>query len=115
MARARSGEEKKRESRAPAVEPVPFIPGSAEATAVASLIPKVLSRSKIRLRVSRSSGGVSVAPDYPDPTAGLLLLMNEFGTVDADFVEAVMLQIAKLSTADAAPEQKSLNHALAML
>lgn len=116
----RVGEIKGRASRAPVVQPrskqsAPFVPGAAEATVVAGLIPKVLARSKIRLKVDRGSDGATVVADYPDPAAGLVLLMSELGTVDADFVDAVVLQLAKLSGTGSDPGQKSLNHGLAML
>ena len=92
-----------------------FTPGEAEAKVVAGLLPKIRGRAKIRLKVDRGSKGISVGADYPDLAAGLVLLMGEFGTVDADFVDAVVQQLINLSTAGPEPEQKSLNNALAML
>jgi hypothetical protein len=68
-----------------------------------------------RMKVSAKGGVAKVAPDHPDPAVGYMLLMGALGTVDPDFIDGLLGQLANAGTQGRTVDGRGLNFMLAMV
>ncbi len=68
-----------------------------------------------RMKVTEKKGVSQILPDHPDPAVGLILLMEALGTVDLDFLNGLLGQLANAGTQGRVVDERGLNFMLAVV
>src|SRR3982074_1342587 len=72
-------------------------------------------RLPIRARASMKGDAVSLQPDHADAAFGHLLLMDSLGTIQVDFSDGLLAQLANAATKGRIVDERQLNFMLAMV
>ncbi len=62
-----------------------------------------------RVKVTENEGVVQLSPDHPDPGVGNILLMEALGTVDLDFLDGLLKQLANAGSQGKSVDESGLN------
>ena len=68
-----------------------------------------------RVKVSENEGTAKLLPDHPDFAVGHILLMEALGTVDLDFLNGLLTQLANVGSQGKAVDESGLNFMLAVV
>jgi len=68
-----------------------------------------------RLKVSKTEGKIDISPDHPKDAIGYLLLMEAFGTMDADFVNGLIIQVVNAGSQGQQVDEQKLNFMLSII
>ena len=67
------------------------------------------------LKVANERGAAKLAPDHPEPEIGQILLMEALGTVDPNFLDGLIGQLANVGTQGRTVDERGLNFMLAVV
>ncbi len=68
-----------------------------------------------RLKVSEKGGAAQILPDHPDFAVGHILLMEAIGTVELDFLNGILKQLANAGSQGKSVDESGLNFMLAVV
>ncbi len=68
-----------------------------------------------RVKVSENKGVAKLLPDHPDFAVGHILLMEAVGTVDLDFLNGLLKQLANAGSQGKSVDESGLNFMLAVV
>ena len=68
-----------------------------------------------RLKVSEDGGTTRLSPDHPETKPGMILLMEALGSMDQDFVDGFLGQLASAVARDGEVHERLLNFMLAVI
>jgi hypothetical protein len=68
-----------------------------------------------RMKVMEKKGVSQISPDHPDLAVGHILLMEALGTVELDFLDGLLGQLANAGTQGRVVEERGLNFMLAVV
>ncbi len=68
-----------------------------------------------RLKVSEKGGVAQTLPDHPNPSLGLVLLMEALGTKDGDFLGGLLKQLINAGTQGREPDEAGINFMLSVV
>ncbi len=101
----------KRRAVAKPYEPTPEERVAIEAMAARKKEPPVAPRMK----VTEKKGVSQISPDHPDLAVGHILLMEALGTVELDFLDGLLGQLANAGTQGRIVDERGLNFMLAVV
>jgi hypothetical protein len=68
-----------------------------------------------RMKISEKAGVAQISPDHACPSVGLTLLMKALGTTDADFLDALLGQLADAGRQGREVDERGLNFMLSVV
>ncbi len=68
-----------------------------------------------RMKVTEKKGVSQISPDHPDLAVGHILLMEALGTVELDFLDGLLGQLANAGTQGRVVDERGLNFMLAVV
>ncbi len=68
-----------------------------------------------RMRLTEKKGVSQISPDHPDLAVGHILLMEALGTVQLDFLDGLLGQLANAGTQGRVVDERGLNFMLAVV
>ncbi len=68
-----------------------------------------------RMKVTEKKGVSQISPDHPDLAVGHILLMEALGTVELDFLDGLLGQLANAGTQGRIVDERGLNFMLAVV
>ena len=87
-----------------------------EAHIAGEMIDRGKTARSVKLAITQSSAnGANVSVQHPDLAVGTVLMMNALGTVNDQFVDAIVMQLCHLASADGKVDGPKLNRALSMV
>jgi hypothetical protein len=68
-----------------------------------------------KMKVEQGKTGARIGREHPDPTTFHALLANALGTTDADFINAILLQLANATGKGSDASEENMNFVLSVL
>src|SRR5262249_19184537 len=68
-----------------------------------------------RIKVSRKNGVTNLKPDHPKPSIARVCLLEAVGSLDADFLDGLLKQLANVGSLGRSIDEEGLNFMLAMV
>lgn len=82
---------------------------AAERKAVSKFLARSEAKLSVRFKVSNNAGGAKLELDHPSEPLRSVLLMNALGTVDQEFVNGILRQLAKAGSHGEGIDEGALN------
>ena len=92
-----------------------YEPTSQERTALGTLFARKGVSPAPRLKVLKKEQGTSITPDHPDQLIAHALLMEALGTLEGDFVNGLLTQLASAGTQGREISEARLNFMLSVV
>jgi hypothetical protein len=89
--------------------------GTLREAAALSKVRKAQAEQAPRVKAVKGEIGSSLVPDHPDNITGHVLLMEALGTVDFDFFNALLGQLANASSASREVDEQGINFMLSVV
>jgi hypothetical protein len=89
--------------------------GTLREAATLSKVRKAQAEQAPRVKAVKGEIGSSLVPDHPDNITGHVLLMEALGTVDFDFFNALLGQLANASSASREVDEQGINFMLSVV